>query len=109
MPSISLHSPTFLPSLIFFAFVPLPLFRTHSLLRRTCTRSSCSSHMGQWLLRAGAVDMRSAVDRWITARLNSLETKYEWDAFLTVQNKTYPCHECCEGMQPAEPAGSGAL
>ena len=60
-------------------------------------------------LRAGAVDMRSAVDRWITARLNSLETKYEWDAFLTVQNKTYPCHECCEGMQPAEPAGSGAL
>ena len=53
--------------------------------------------------------MRSAVDRWITARLNSLETKYEWDAFLTVQNKTYPCHECCEGMQPAEPAGTGAL
>ena len=77
---------------------------------------SCSAHLGQWRLDIGGVDMRTAVGLWVASRLassSSAHSSYPVTAkvatvdfggggykdfpFFWVQNRTYPCLNCCEG------------
>jgi hypothetical protein len=86
---------------------------------------SCSTHLGHWRLNIGGVDMCTAVGLWVASLLasgspTSQATQSNGTAepmavvvaatdfgsggnlelpFLWVQNRTYPCPDCCEVQQ----------